>query len=418
MNYGADYTTDILIAGAGPAGASTSIFLSKEKIRHIIIDKAVFPRDKVCGDALSGKTIGMLRRLHENWQQHFFSDSNKALECNGMQFIAPNNAALDVAFRPGNTTDNEAKGFVCKRIDFDNSLAQLVNSEFCSFFTGTALESIEEKPEGLLITIARQNHRQTIFTKMIVGAEGRSSMVAKQLAKHAMDPAYYSAGIRAYYKNVSGMHQKNYIELHFLKEMQPGYLWIFPLSNGTANVGIGMLSKTVSAKKINLKQLMQEAITTNPSLKKRFTGAVMEGNVEGWGLPLGSKKRKLSGNRFILTGDAGSLIDPFTGEGVGNAMVSGLVASRIIRKAVEANDFSADLLKQYDTDLYKKLWTELKLSHYLQILSSKPRLFNFVVNKASRSKELRETISCMFDNIDVRKKFTNPLFYLRILFNR
>lgn len=418
MNYGADYTTDVLIAGAGPAGASTSIFLSKEKIRHIIIDKAVFPRDKVCGDALSGKTIGMLRRLHDNWQQHFFSDSNKALECNGIQFIAPNNAALDIAFRSGNTNDNEAKGFVCKRIDFDNSLVKLVNSDFALFFPETFLENIEEKANGLLITIIRQGERKTVFTKMITGAEGRSSIVAKQLAKHAMEPAYYSAGIRAYYKNVSGLHEKNYIELHFLKEMQPGYLWIFPLPDGRANVGMGMLSKTVSAKKINLKQLMQQALTTHPGLKKRFTGAVMEGNVEGWGLPLGSKKRKLSGNRFILTGDAGSLIDPFTGEGVGNAMVSGLVASRIIKKAVDADDFSADSLHQYDIDLYKKLWTELKLSHYLQILSSKPRLFNFVVNKASRSKELKETISCMFDNIDVRKKFTNPLFYLRILFNK
>ena len=418
LNYGADYTTDVLIAGAGPAGASTSIFLSKEKIRHIIIDKAVFPRDKVCGDALSGKTIGMLRRVHDNWQQHFFSDSNRSLECNGIQFIAPNNVALDIAFSPGNTGDNEAKGFVCKRINFDNSLAQLVNSAYALFLTDTTLESIEEKAEGLLITIILQGQPKTIFTKMIAGAEGRSSIVAKQLAKHVMEPAYYSAGIRAYYKNVSGLHQKNYIELHFLKEMQPGYLWIFPLPNGLANVGVGMLSKKVSAKKINLKQLMQQAITTHPELKKRFTGAVMEGNVEGWGLPLGSKKRKLSGSRFILTGDAGSLIDPFTGEGVGNAMVSGLVASRVIKKAVDANDFSADLLRQYDTDLYKKLWTELKLSHYLQLLSSKPRLFNFVVNKASRSKELKETISCMFDNIDVRKKFTNPLFYIRILFNR
>lgn len=234
----------------------------------------------------------MLKRVHDNWQQHFFSDSNKALECNGIQFIAPNNASLDIAFRPGNTNDNEAKGFVCKRIDFDNSLAELVNNEFALFLTGAALESIEEKPGGLLITIIQEGKRKNVFTKMIAGAEGRSSIVAKQLAKHAMEPAYYSAGIRAYYKNVTGLHQKNYIELHFLKEMQPGYLWIFPLPNGTANVGVGMLSKTVSAKKINLKQLMQDAITTHPALKKRFTGAVMEGNVEGWGLPLGSKKKK------------------------------------------------------------------------------------------------------------------------------
>ncbi len=418
MNYGADFVTDVLIAGAGPAGASTSIFLSKEKIQHIIIDKAVFPRDKVCGDALSAKTIGMLKRISENWQQHFFSDQNESVVCNGIQFIAPNNAILDIAFSLKNIAANEAAGFVCKRIDFDNKLAALINSEYASFLTSTALESIEEKENGLLVTLHQLGQQKTIFTKMIIGAEGRGSMVAKQLAKHSMEPAHYSAGIRAYYRNVGGLHDKNYIELHFLKEMQPGYLWIFPLPNGAANVGVGMLSKTVSAKKINLKQLMLESISHHPALKKRFTGAVMEGNIEGWGLPLGSKKRKLSGNRFILTGDAGSLIDPFTGEGVGNAMVSGLVAARTVKKAVDANDFSADLLQQYDTDLYKKLWTELKLSHYLQLLSSKPRLFNFVVNKASRSKELKETISCMFDNIDVRKKFTNPLFYLKILFNK
>jgi menaquinone-9 beta-reductase len=112
------------------------------------------------------------------------------------------------------------------------------------------------------------------------------------------------------------------------------------------------------------------------------------------------------------------LIDPFTGEGIGNAMVSGLVASRQIRKAIEANNFSATFLKEYDKELYKKLWAELKLSHYLQMLTSKPWLFNFVIGKASRSKELRETISCMFENVDIRKKFTSPMFYLRILFNR
>jgi len=144
----------------------------------------------------------------------------------------------------------------------------------------------------------------------------------------------------------------------------------------------------------------------------------MDGQIEGWGLPLGSKKRSLSGNRFLLSGDAASLIDPFTGEGIGNAMVSGLVAARTIKKAVDNNNYSAGFLKQYDDELYKKLWTELKLSHYLQLLTSKPRLFNFVIGKASRSKELRQTISCMFENVDIRKKFTSPMFYLKILFNR
>jgi len=410
------YTTDVLVAGAGPGGATTSIFLSKEKIDHLIIDKAVFPRDKICGDAMSGKTVGMLKRITPKWQQYFL-DNDKAVVSTGIQFVAPNNASLSIPFLQ-NADEQNPPGFVSRRIDFDDTLAGLIDTQFATLLTGTSLEDIEETPVGLLVTVNQQGVRKIIFTKMIVGAEGRSSMVAKKLAQHFMEPAHYSAGIRAYYKNVSGLHDQNYIELHFLKELQPGYLWIFPLPNGTANVGVGMLSKSISAKKANLKQLMLDAIKTHPNLKNRFENAVIEGSIKGWGLPLGSKKRNLSGNRFLLTGDAGSLIDPFTGEGIGNAMVSGLVASRVIKKAVEANDFSATFLADYDQELYKKLWTELQLSHYLQILSSKPRLFNFVIGKASRSKELRETISCMFENVDIRKKFTNPLFYLKILFNR
>ncbi len=412
-----DYTTDVLIAGAGPAGASTSVFLSREKIKHIIIDKTVFPRDKICGDAMSGKTVGMLKRIDDNWQQHFLSN-NRSVVSNGIQFIGSKNICLDIPFRLQNTNANEPLGFVSKRIDFDNNLFSLIKSEYADCMLNTAIDDIEYTNDGVLVKIKQDGSVKTIFTKMIVGAEGRGSIVAKKLAHHTVEQKHYSAGIRAYYSNVSGLHKENFIELHFLKEMQPGYFWIFPLPNGTANVGMGMLSSAVSSQKVNLKQMMQDIIDKHPVIRERFKNATLQAKVEGWGLPLGSKKRNISGERFLLTGDAGSLIDPFTGEGIGNAMVSGLVASRQIKKAIAANNFSADFLKEYDKELYKKLWSELKLSHYLQILSSKPWLFNFVIGKASRSKELRETISCMFENVDIRKKFTSPLFYLKILFNR
>ena len=418
MSQSYDFITDVLIAGAGPAGATTSIFLAKEKIKHIIIDKASFPRDKICGDALSGKAVGMLNRISPLWQQYFLSDDSKAIVSSGIQFIAPDTTCLDIPFQVKDDTQKGPTGFVSKRMDFDNSLFNLIDTSFAQIFTNTALESIEYTADGLVVTVLQENVPKTIFTKLIVGAEGRGSIVAKKLAKHKVEPDHYSAGIRAYYSNVSNMHPGNFIELHFLKEMQPGYFWIFPLPNGTANVGMGMLSSAVAEKKENLKQLMLDTIEKHPVIKERFTNATLQGKIEGWGLPLGSKKRDLSGNRFLLAGDAGSLIDPFTGEGIGNAMVAGLVASRQIKKALDANDFSAEFLKGYDKELYKKLWAELKLSHYLQILAGKPWLFNFVIGKASRSKELRETISCMFENVDIRKKFANPLFYLKILLNR
>ena len=413
-----DFYTDVLIAGAGPAGATTSIFLAKENIPHIIIDKAIFPRDKVCGDAISGKTVGILKRITPEWKEIFLNNDSKAIVSSGIQFIAPDKTCLDLPFQASGVSQKDPSGFVSRRKDFDNMLVNLIDKTHADFFTNTAIEDIQQTDDGLLVKVNQAGTEKTIFTKMIVGAEGRGSIVAKQLAKHKVEQKHYSAGIRAYYKNVVGMHKENFIELHFLEAMQPGYFWIFPLPNGAANVGMGMLSSAVSAKKANLKELMMDAIENHPMIKERFANAKLEGKIEGWGLPLGSKKRPLSGHRFLLTGDAASLIDPFTGEGIGNAMVAGLVAARQIKKSLQANNFSANFLAQYDKELYKKLWAELKLSRYLQLLSSKPWLFNFVIGKASKSKELRETISCMFENMDMRKKFTSPMFYLKILFNK
>ena len=95
------------------------------------------------------------------------------------------------------------------------------------------------------------------------------------------------------------------------------------MNDGKANVGIGMLSSHISQKKINLKVVLQKLIETHPQLKDRFINAKALESIKGFGLPLGSKKRRLSGDRYVLTGDAASLIDPFSGEGIGNAIRSG-----------------------------------------------------------------------------------------------
>src|SRR5205823_3429444 len=119
--------------------------------------------------------------------------------------------------------------------------------------------------------------QSTVHTQLIVGAEGDRSIVARQLAGFRKQDQYYCAGLRAYFKGVKNFHQQNYIELHFIKELLPGYLWIFPLPNGEANVGVGMLSAAVSRRKVNLKKVMMDAILYNPVIKDRFHHAEMIG---------------------------------------------------------------------------------------------------------------------------------------------
>jgi hypothetical protein len=93
------------------------------------------------------------------------------------------------------------------------------------------------------------------------------------------------------------------------------------------------------------------------------------------------------------------------------------IKKSIIKEAREKNDFSAQMLKKYDEKIYKRLGPELQISTRLQSLVKYQSLFNFVVNKANKNKTLRDTISSMFVDVDLRSKFKNPLFYLKLIFN-
>jgi menaquinone-9 beta-reductase len=101
-------------------------------------------------------------------------------------------------------------------------------------------------------------------TRLLIAANGAHSSFARQTAGIKQEPEHYCAGLRAYYKNVAGLDKDNFIELHFLKDFLPGYFWIFPLPGGYANVGVGMLSETVSQKKVNLKKEMLRMIENHP----------------------------------------------------------------------------------------------------------------------------------------------------------
>lgn len=407
----------VVIIGAGPAGCSTSLFLAKHKIPHTIIDKAVFPRDKVCGDALSGKSVYVLNQLDPSIIPAFDSQKNEFIESWGVKFVAPNGKAIDIPFKQDMSKEQLPPGFISKRVDFDHELFKRLDRNYATVIEGAEVTALDKNADGITITYEKNNIQSTIHAQLVVGAEGDRSIVAKQFGQIKKENDHYCAGIRAYYEGVEGMHEQNFIELHFLPEMLPGYFWIFPLPNGMANVGAGMLSSEVSKRKVNLKADMLKAIENNPNIRDRFKNARIQGKVQGWGLPLGSKKRPVSGDRFLLVGDAGSLIDPFTGEGIGNALYSGMMAANHIAEAIRQQRFDAAFLKAYDTAFYDRQWDELKLSHTMQRLCKYPWLFNFVVNKAHKNKTLRETISCMFEDLDLRAKLRNPLFYFRLLLN-
>ena len=412
------HTTAIII-GAGPAGAGTSFFLSKYGIPHIVIEKETFPRDKVCGDACSGKTALVINRANPEWLKEILAEPQAFLPSWGITFIAPNGRSLDIPFSPNRTAETKAPGFTVPRLVLDNFLFGKMPSPHCTIVQNATVETIENIPGKVTVTMTHEGIGYTITASVIVGADGDKSQVRKTFLNESTNPKTSAVGLRAYYSGITGMHRENFIELHFLPEMLPGYLWIFPLPDGMANVGVGILSERIRKKKINLREQMLHAIATNPMIAPRFANARLAGKIQGCGLPLGTEQLPVSGDGFLLTGDAACLIDPFSGEGIGNALYSGMLAAAAIKEAATQNNYSAALLKSvYDDVVYKRLGEELKLSTTLQRLCRFPWLFNFVVNKAARSASLRNTISCMFTDMDLREQLSKPSFYWKILINR
>ncbi len=407
--------TDILILGAGPGGAFCALTLAKAGIPCTLVDRAVFPRDKVCGDALSGKVVEVMRKLDPQLADQLPLDPDH-LGSWGVTFVAPNRKELRVPFRKDLDKRQAAPGFISRRIHFDNLLVEECRRHpLIRLIEGLSLTRFHRTEEGF--SAHSEDCEKEIHARLVIAADGAQSRFAKAFGGMSVEPEHYCAGLRAYYKGVKGLDKDNFIELHFLQNFLPGYFWIFPLPNGYANVGVGMRSDVVGNRKVNLKKEMMHLIETDPEISKRFEGATLEGPIAGYGLPLGSRKRKISGDNYLLVGDAASLIDPFTGEGIGNAMYSGYFAAQQAARCIAEHRFAAEFLHRYDVEVYDRLWEELKLGRRMQKLVQYPWLFNLVVNKAHKNRTLRETISCMFEDLDMRARLKDPRFYFKLLFS-
>ncbi len=406
--------TGIAIIGAGPAGSTCALHLAEKGIKCILIDKAIFPRDKICGDAISGNAVYELEKLGASFPG-LFTNFEEKIATSGIKFVAPSGKSLYLKMKKIREGFTHA-GYVSERIHYDQFLLEQVKKDsLIKVMEGIQIHEVVEASNH--IQLKSKDGKLIIKAEMVVGADGAHSAIAKLTGRTDIDKQHYSGGLRQYWENVTGFDEGNPIELHFYKNTLPGYFWIFPMNGNKANVGIGLKSDVISRKKINLKQLLESIIREHPSVSPRFAKAKPLEEPKGFGLPLGSKKIPLSGNRFILLGDAASLIDPFTGEGIGNAMISGRMAANHIDLCLKEKKYDVIFNAQYDQAIYKKLGDELNISQRLQKMLNRPWLFNWIVKKANKNQHLHSFIEDMLDDPNQRKQITKPSFYYKLIFN-
>jgi menaquinone-9 beta-reductase len=374
-NAGDDF--DVIICGAGPAGTTCALALADSALRVAVVEKHTFPRDKVCGDAVASYVPNVLATIDPELKYAVASFEKKVV-VDTCRVVAPNEKAIDISY--------EKSGFIAQRIHWDNFLFELASTKpNIAFFQGEAIRDITRTNDG--VTVVTGNRR--FNSRLAIGCDGAHSVISKKFGGITMDRAHHAGAVRAYFRNVKETPDRTF-ELHFLKGYLPGYFWIFPLGENSYNVGLGLLSSKVSQRKISMREAMKEIITSVPSIARRFANAEVIGDIEGFGLPLGSRKLPISGDNFMLCGDAASLIDPLSGEGIGQAMVSGRYAGWHAKKCFQAGDFSAAFMKTYDDQVYAKFWRRHRKNYLLQqVISDREWLFNLVFNVGAKHTGIR-----------------------------
>ena len=369
---------DVIIVGAGPAGTSCALALKDSNLNILLLDKESFPRDKICGDAITGRSIKTLNKLAPELVDEIRNFGKQQFTSTTRIFI-DNNKPFNINWV------NES--YCIKRYDFDALLLKhAIKNNTLTFETNFKVDDIIKQGDKVLVGNKKTNAYYS--ANIVVAADGSQSYLAKQLIDLTMDPSNFSAAVRAYYSNVAGM-LPNQTEIHIYKKHMPGYFWIFPLSNNAANVGFGMLSTEIAKRNINLKQSLTQIISQQPQLINRFHNAKPESDIKGFGLALGSRRVQLYGNNFLLVGDAASLIDPKSGEGISAAIESGMISAQTIIDAHRIANFSKETLKQYKTDLDKRLKKELLTSTIiLRLVTYFPSFFRITMPILMRSKWL------------------------------
>ncbi len=341
--------TEVCIVGAGPAGAAASIELSKSGIPHLIIDADTFPRHKPCGDILTSGVIRALNRLNPEILAGLKKEGQLSPVWKTLIY-PPNGKAISLDFLPLDGKEAEASCYSVSRYDLDLVLVNHIKASPCADFReGCRIKSIQKSEEGLVL-LPETGPR--ILARLVLFATGSGSNLLARLGMEI--PQNETAiGIRALYEGVEWPSEETALFLH--PDCMPGGLYITPLPGGKCNVNLVMSTDKVRSEKQPLREKMEAFLASDPILKNAFSQARRLGNPEGSRLYLGIRPRKVSGEGFLLAGDAAGLIEFFSGNGIPQAYSSGQLAATFAVKALHENNFSAAYLQRYDQALYKKI---------------------------------------------------------------
>ncbi len=397
----AEMMSDVLIVGAGPAGSAAAAILARSGWRVTILDRAVFPRAKPCGDYLNPGCDAILARL--GVRDALIAVGARPVR--GMRVTAPQGAALRLPFARG-------LGWSLPRHTLDHLLLRHAARSGAAVIEGACVVGVDQEPDHAVIHAEHPGAKRTAYAaRLVIGADGLHSMVARLIGaggppRHGRYTAgAYLAGLRP-----AGPPGDDTGEVHLGAGRYCGVAY---LPEGRINVTIALSRAELKGWRGNMEQRYWETLRTFPDLADRLAPARRVGRFQTSG-PLGYWRRRIRSRRVLLVGDAAGHVDPLTGQGIFLALRGAELAAEAARDTLTGAPVAA-ALRHYERAYRREFGPVFLVSRILQHLAFRPAAVRRAVDRMASHPDLGVRLIGAVGNVEPAGSVLRPGFMASVL---
>jgi len=394
---------EAIVVGGGPAGSTMATALAEAGHRVLLLDKARFPRQKACSEYINpagARILGEMGMLSEVM-------AAGAHRMEAMLVHAPDGGCFTANYAKAEA-GQAALGL--SRYRLDALLLDRARAAGVTVLEGGHVRDIlqdDGRVVGVEVTVG--GTREQIRSPLVVGADGHNSVVSRTLGLDVSFRWPDKTGLVAHYRGVSGLDR--FGEMHV---GHGAYAGLAPLEEGLTNVAVVAPVSAVERRTGSVEAFFEESLRAMPEVARKLGGAVREGGIRGVG-SMARRARQTVGDGFLLIGDAASFLDPFTGEGIYEAMRAAQLAAPVASAALKAGSVTAAVLDPYRIARRRAFTAKREVCWIVQGFISAPPLMNYVTERLSRREELGLTLSGVLGNFRPATQALSPVFLARLL---